>query len=166
MVLLEKLTGSQPVKKFPTFHGTRNFTTSFTSACHLSLSWARSIQSMPPIPLPEDPFEYYPPIYAWVFQVVSFPQGAPPKTCMHLFFPPYVLHASPSHSSWFITWIIFGEECRSLSSSLCSVLHSPVTSSLSGPNNLSTYCQTPSAYVPPSLWTTMFHTHTKQQAKL
>ena len=33
-----------------------------------------------------------------------------------------------------ITRIIFGEEYRSLSSSLCSFLHSPVTSSLLGPN--------------------------------
>jgi len=37
-VLLEKLTGSQLVKKFPTFYGTRKFITSFTSARHLSLS--------------------------------------------------------------------------------------------------------------------------------
>ena len=28
----------------------------------------------PYIPLTEDPSQYYPPIYAWVFQVVSFPQ--------------------------------------------------------------------------------------------
>ena len=46
--LLEKLTGSQPVKKFLAFYGTRKFITAFTSARHLSLSWARSIQSMPP----------------------------------------------------------------------------------------------------------------------
>ena len=39
-VLLEKLTGSQLVKKFPPF----------TSACHLSLSRASSIQSIPPHP--------------------------------------------------------------------------------------------------------------------
>jgi hypothetical protein len=37
-VLLEKLTGSQLVKKFPTFHGTRRFITTFTNALHLSLS--------------------------------------------------------------------------------------------------------------------------------
>jgi hypothetical protein len=34
----------------------------------------------------------------------------------------------------FITQIIFAEEYRSLSSSLCSLLHFPVTSSLLGPN--------------------------------
>jgi len=50
-VFLEKLTGSQPVKKFPALYGTRKFITPFTGASHLSLSWARLIQSMPPHPL-------------------------------------------------------------------------------------------------------------------
>ena len=36
----------------------------------------------------------------------------------------------------FITRTILGKEYRSLSSSLCSLLHSPVTSSLLGPNTL------------------------------
>jgi len=36
--LLEKLTGSQLVKKFPTFYGTRRFITALTSVRHLSLS--------------------------------------------------------------------------------------------------------------------------------
>jgi hypothetical protein len=36
-VLLEKLTGSQRVKKFPAFYGTRMFITAFTSVRHLSL---------------------------------------------------------------------------------------------------------------------------------
>ena len=47
-VLLEKLTGSQLVKKSPAFYWTRRFITAFTSGRHLSLSWASSIQSMPP----------------------------------------------------------------------------------------------------------------------
>jgi hypothetical protein len=47
-VLLEKLTGSQIVKKFPAFYATQRFITAFTRSRHLSLSWARSIQSMPP----------------------------------------------------------------------------------------------------------------------
>ena len=49
-VLLEKLTGSQSVKKFPAFYGTRRFITAYTRARHLSLSWARSIQSTPAHP--------------------------------------------------------------------------------------------------------------------
>ena len=44
--LLEKLTGLQPVKKFPTFHGTQRFITVLTSVHHLSLSWASPIQSL------------------------------------------------------------------------------------------------------------------------
>ena len=49
-VLLEKLTGFQLVKKFPAFYGTRRFITALTSARHLSLSCASSIQSTPPYP--------------------------------------------------------------------------------------------------------------------
>ena len=48
-VLLEKLTGLQLVKKF-SFYGTRRFITAFTSDRQLSLSWASSIQSIPPHP--------------------------------------------------------------------------------------------------------------------
>ena len=49
-ILLEKLTSSQLVKKFPAFYGIRKFITAFTTARHLSLSWASSIQSMPSHP--------------------------------------------------------------------------------------------------------------------
>ena len=38
MELLEKLEGSQVVKKFPAFYGTQSFITAFTSARHLFLS--------------------------------------------------------------------------------------------------------------------------------
>ena len=51
--------------------------------------------------------------------------------------------AHPTLLDW-ITPLKFGEEYRSLSSSLCSFLHSPVVSSLLAP-----YSQTTSAYVPP-----------------
>jgi len=53
-VLLVKLTFSQVVKKFPALYGTRWFINAFTRAHYLSLSWARSIQSVSSIPLPED----------------------------------------------------------------------------------------------------------------
>ena len=39
-VLLEKLTGSQLVKKFPAFYGSRRFIPASTSARHMSLFWA------------------------------------------------------------------------------------------------------------------------------
>ena len=40
----------QLIKKFPAFYGTRKFITVLTSARHLSLSWAYSIQSPQPLP--------------------------------------------------------------------------------------------------------------------
>jgi hypothetical protein len=47
-VLSKKLTGPQVVNKFPILYETWRFITAFTSARHVSLSWARSIQSMSP----------------------------------------------------------------------------------------------------------------------
>jgi hypothetical protein len=49
-VLLEKQTGLQLVNKFPAFYGTWRFINAFTSARHLSISWASSIQSISPDP--------------------------------------------------------------------------------------------------------------------
>jgi len=54
-VLLDKLIASQVVKTFPAFYGARRFITAFTISSHLPLSWARSIQSIPLIRLPEHP---------------------------------------------------------------------------------------------------------------
>jgi hypothetical protein len=47
-VLPEKLKRPKLLKKLPAFYGTRRFISAFTRARHLSLSWARLIQSMPP----------------------------------------------------------------------------------------------------------------------
>jgi len=49
--LLEKLTSTQLVKKFPAFYGTRRFITVFTRARHWSESWARWIQSPTSYPI-------------------------------------------------------------------------------------------------------------------
>ena len=66
-----------------------------------------------------------------------------------------------------INWIIFGKEYRSLSSSLCSFLHSPVTLFLLGPNILlSTLFSNILNLGPTSVWATKFYTHKKQRAKL
>ena len=50
-VLLEKLTGLQLVKKFPSFYGTRRFITALTSVRHLYVPWASPIQSTYPRPI-------------------------------------------------------------------------------------------------------------------
>ena len=47
-VLLQKLTFFQLVQNFPAFYGTLRFITAFTTARHLSLSLATSIQSILP----------------------------------------------------------------------------------------------------------------------
>jgi len=54
-VLLWKLTVAQRVKKFLTFYAIHRFVVVFLIACHWSLSWARSIQSITSTPLLEDP---------------------------------------------------------------------------------------------------------------
>ena len=72
------------------------FIASFTGARHLSLSCARSIQSMPSNRT------------SWKFILIlsshlrldlpsgSFPQVSPSKLCIQLSSPPYVLHAPPN----------------------------------------------------------------------
>ena len=47
--VLEKLAGSQLVKKLPAFYGTQRLIAVFTRAHHLSLFWAKSIQFIPHI---------------------------------------------------------------------------------------------------------------------
>jgi len=80
-----------------------------------------------------------------------------PKTCVW-----------DKHDGNFITRTILGEQYKSFSSSLCNLLHSPVTSSLLGPNILlNTMFSNTLNFFPPAMSTTKFHTHThtKQQAK-
>ena len=133
----EKLTGLQFVKKFPAFHGNRRFITALTSVRHLSLSWASPIQSI------------YPHSISWRSILILsthlrlglpsglLPSGFPTKTLYTPLFSP-IRATCPAHLILlnFITRTILGEEYKSCSSSLCNLLHSPVTSSLLGPNIL------------------------------
>ena len=122
-VLLEKLTGLQ----VPVFYGTRRFITVLTSARHLSLSWARPIQSIPPRPTSRRFILIVSSHLRLGLPSGSFPQVFPRKPCIRLSSPPYALHAPPiSFFSIFITRTILGEEYRSVRFS-CSLLHSHVT---------------------------------------
>ena len=118
-VLLEKLTGLQLVKKFPAFHGTRRLITAHTSVRHLSLSWARPIQSI------------YPHFASWWSIIILsthlhlglpsglFPSGFPTKTLYTPLSSP-IRATCPAHLILldFITCTILGEEYKSFSSSL------------------------------------------------
>ena len=94
-VLLEKLTGLQVVKKFPTLYETRRCITAFTSARRMSLSLASSIQSIPIhtiswrsiLILSSHPHLGLPSGF--------FLQVSPPEPCIRLSSHPYVLHAPP-----------------------------------------------------------------------
>ena len=135
-VLLKKLIGLQLVKKFPAFHGTRRSITALTSVRHLSLSWASPIQSIYTHPT------------SCRYVLISthlrlglpsglIPSGFPTKTLYTPLSSP-ISATCPAHPILlhFITRTILGEEYKSFSSSLCNLLHSPVTSSLLGPNIL------------------------------
>ena len=110
-VFLEKLIGLQPVKKFPTFHGTRRFITALTSVRHLSLSWVSPIQSI------------YPHTTSWRSILILsthlrlglpsglFPSGFPTKTLYTPLFST-ICTTCPVHLILldFITRTILGEE--------------------------------------------------------
>ena len=113
------------------------FITAFTSARHLSLLWASSIQTITPH------------LTSWRSLLILsshlslglpsglFPSGFPTNT-PHTPLRSSIRATCPTHLILleFITRTILGEEYRWLSSSLCSFLRSFVTSSLLSPNSL------------------------------
>ena len=121
----------------PAFYRTRRFITAFRSACHLSLSWATLIQS-----LPLHPTSWRSILILSSHLCLGLPSGLIPSgfSTKTLYTPLFShIHATrPAHLILLdlITWTILGGEYRSPSSSLCSFLHSFVTSSLLGPNIL------------------------------
>ena len=136
-VLLEKLTGLQLVKKFPAFHGTRVFITALTSVRHLSLSWASPIHSIYPHPTSWRSILILSTHLRLGLPSGLLPSGFPTKNLYNTLSSP-IRATCPAHLILldFITRTILGEEQKSFSSSLCSLLHSPVTSYLLGPNIL------------------------------
>ena len=92
---LEKLTGSAASQEIARIFGTRRFLTVLTSARHLSLSWANSIQSPQPPPTSWRSSLILFSHLCMGLPMVSFPQVFPPEPYAHLSPPPYVPHAPP-----------------------------------------------------------------------
>ena len=153
----------QQFKKFPAFYGNRSFIATFTIAHLLSLSWARSIQSMLQshflmihfnIMLPSKP----------VFSKRSLSLTFAHKNVYAPLLTPYVLHLILFDM---IIRILFIEEYRSISFSLC-IFSTPLNFVLLRPKyspqkailklRQSTFLL--------QMWTTNFHTNTKQQTQL
>jgi len=136
-VLLEQLTGLQLVKKFPAFHGTRKFITALTTVRHLSLSWASPIQSIYPHPTSWRSILILSTHLCLGLPSGLFPSGFPTKN-LHTHLSSPIRATCPVHLILldFITRTILGEQHRSFNSWLCSLIHSPVISSLLGPNIL------------------------------
>jgi len=130
------LTGSQLVNQFRSIYGTWRFLIEFTSARHLSLSWASSIQSVPQHIFWRSVLTLSSHLCPG-FPSGLFPSDFPTKT---LYTPLlFLIRATcPKHLILIdlISRKMLSEEYRSLSSSLYSFLHSPVTSSPLGPNIL------------------------------
>jgi len=108
------------VKKFPAFYETRRSITAFTSAHHLSLSWARSIQSIPSHPTSWRSILALSSHLSLGLPSSLFPSGFPTKTLYMPFLWP-IRSACPAHLILldFITRTLLGDEYRSLSSLLC-----------------------------------------------
>ena len=96
-VLLEKLTGSTASQEIPLIFGTRRFLTVFTSARHLSLSWANSIQSSQPPPTSWRSILILSSHLRLGLPNGLFPSGPPRTLCTPL--------PSPIHATWTIFWL-------------------------------------------------------------
>jgi hypothetical protein len=152
---------------FPAFYGTQKFNTEFTRALHLFLSWARPIQSTSPQPTSTRSILILSTHLRLGLPNRLLPSGFPTNNLFVPLLPHSCYMPRPSHyprldhsdDTW---WRV-----QEYNSSLRSFLHSPVTSSLFGPNILfsTLFSNTPSLCFFLHI-KTKFHTRAEQQSKL
>ena len=131
-VLREKLTSSQPDKKSPHFMEAEGSLTHLQ--VRVTCPYPEPFQSSPCL---QSPFlKIHLPIYAWVLQVVPFPQVSSPKPLYTTLLPRTCYIPLPSHYSRFYHPNNIGWGVQIISSSLFSFIHSPLTSSLLSPDIL------------------------------
>jgi len=98
-----------------------------------------------------------------------FPSGFPVKAYMLCCSTHTCYMPQPSHLPLWFTLIIFSGGSRSWSSLACNIFFS-VSSYFVPPSSKyflqRTVCRTFPAYLLPSVWETMFHTHVKQKTQL
>jgi hypothetical protein len=127
----------QPPKNFAAFQGNRRFVTVFKTAHHGSLSWARSIQS-----IPSHPISLRSVLILSSYLRLGLPSGiflsGSPTNVLYAFLVSPIRATCLAHLIRLdlLIIIISGEQYKLWSSSLYSFLQSPVTSSLLGPNIL------------------------------
>ena len=111
-VLPEKLKRPKLLKKFPAFYGVRRFITAFTRGCHLSLSWAIFIQSMPPHPTSRRSILILSSHLRLGLSSGLLPSGFPTKTLYAPLLSPYApnvlfyVHFSSLIAWWRVSWSV------------------------------------------------------------
>ena len=127
-------------KTFLTFYGTPRF---HNSPLLLPiLSHIKPVQADRPILPPSHP-QCYPPICAYVFQILSFLRSLPTKNTHAFFFPPMRATFCAHPSSLMVSSSLSGEQYQPRSSKLSSFLLPRVTLPLDPDttrNRLTTYC--------------------------